>query len=415
MNELEKDQAIFKAMLEIANDVFTNAVGYNGALKKEVSEKGGVISLKEINSTRSMVHSFICDGMREYHRNNPRPCEDDLDEGIRSLSVGSFTCSFHECQVFSLLDYWKSLAKMKDEVIFTYEEKVDLPHITTITITLDNAANAKKLTKCCCQDDLRPAMACVLAELNLDTETVSFVGTDGHVIGIVTTDKISVHRNNPTDRVLRALFRQKDWERICDHAKKNGNDVTLEFYYHSEGQTNDTAVAILGDTRIKSTLQDGMRYPNWHSVMPFYSAYQHLRLTKDGADGIAKFIKNDKNDVYHYVISAYEGCDDLYIEFTDYDFSKNVVMKFKLESPATSDIYFGAAKHQMKKICANGFWFKDANTGAIIDTKEFDIMLMMPCDISTPIDPMTADERRGFILHPEEVDAEVYVEEFVAA
>lgn len=402
MNDLEKDLAIYNAMYGFANELFSDAVNASEKFREKVADYGNAVNIKELTKNGSDLR---CSFQEAIYNFETRTCH---------IEVGTFECTFlYGEHVFFLLDHWKSLAKVKGEIIFTCEEKIDLPLITTITITLDDAANAKKLTKCCASDGLRPVMGCVLAEFNVDTETVNFVASDGHILGVVTTDKISIHRNNPNDRVLRALFSQKSWERICDYAKKNGNDVTLEFYYHSEYQTNDTAVAILGDTRIKSCLQEGCGFPKWQSVMPFYERFQHLRLTKDGAAELAKFVKNDKDDTFHYTISAYEGCDDLYVEYINYDFCKEKVVKYKLQNPATSDIFIGAAKHQMKKFCVNGFWLNDSHTGVILDTKEFDVLLMMPCDIENPIDAKTADERRGFVLHPEEVEVEV--EEFAAA
>ena len=413
MNDLQKDQAIFKAMNEIANEVFTNACDFSEILRNKVSENGGIVSLKDILASRSDFFYLISDASNElYKRENPEAsC---CDRKIREVTVDTFHCTFHEPQVFELLQIWKSMAKFSPEIVFAYEEKIDLPLITTITISLDNPANAKKLTKCCAKDELRPVLNHVLAEVNLDTEVVDFVATDGHIISIVTTDKMAIHRNNPNDKVLRALFTQKDWERICDYAKKNGNDIVLEFYLHSENQANDTAIAILGDLRIKSVLQEEycMRFPNWHKIMPFYEKYQHLRLTRDGAKTLAQFVKNDKAQTpYAYTISAYAGRDELYVEFEDFDWSKNVVAKFKLEQPATSDICFGAAKHQMKRLQVNGLWFKDSVSFVILDSNEFDVSMLCPCvhedGTGHGIDSETADKRRGFSLNPEPVHEEV--------
>ena len=399
MNDLQKDQAIFKAMNEIANEVFNYACNHNGALKKEMEERGGIISLKDILSARNQFLSHIKNGLEGFKASENYWND---ERGICKIEVDTFCCTMLPTQVFEHMNYQKSLAKVSGEITFCYKEEINMPHVTTLTVTLDNATNAKKLTKFTASDELRPSLSCVLAEFNLDTGVAYFVASDGHVISVITTDVHSIHRNNPNDKVLRALFTKKDWERICDYAKKNGNDVTLEYYYGGGGRNLDTAVAILGDKCIKSTKQD-MIYPNWHSVVPFFSGWQHVKLTDEAVKDMAKFIRNDKDEYpFHYTISVYDGCDDLYVEYSNLDFNKEVVMKFKLQAPATSDFIFGASRSQMKKMTIKGFWFGELNKIGAVDSKEMDFTFLMPVEVDTTIDERLADERRGFVLHPQD-------------
>ena len=45
MTDLQKDQAIYQAMCEIANNVFDNAIANHAGLRKYMSENGGVVSI----------------------------------------------------------------------------------------------------------------------------------------------------------------------------------------------------------------------------------------------------------------------------------------------------------------------------------------------------------------------------------
>lgn len=367
MNDLQKDLAIFNAMYGFANELFSDACDASEKLREAVSNNSNVVSSKQLMKKGSDLYNAFYDAI---YNERDKVCH---------IEVGTFECKFQLGSVFELMEQFKSLAKVKGEIIFTYEEKIDLPLVTTVGFTFENSTAAKKLSAFAATDELRPIMNCVMAEVNIDTEIVSFVATDGHAVAVITTDKFYIHRNNPCDHVLRAMFAKKDWERICDYAKKNGNEITLDFYLHSENQTNDTAVARCGDQNIKSIMQDGCRYPNWHSVMPFLNGYKRIRLTEEGISQFATYIKNDKSNYpFHYTVSIEKGCNELCIEWIDYDFGKTNSVKFPLESPAEETAVFGLAKRQMKKFTTLGFWYKDSNSPFYFDSKEYDTILAMP-------------------------------------
>lgn len=398
MENLQKDLAIFKAMYGFANELFFDACNASSKLREEIGKCGNAVSVEQLTKSGSDLNIAFNDTIIT------------IAGDVCHIEIDGFECQFQINQVFDLLKYWKSLAKVKGEIMFAYEEQVDMTLVTTIGFAFDNATLAKKLAKCTSKEEFRPALNCVLAEINLDTELVSFVASDGHAISVITTDKVGVHRNNPYDKVLRALFAPKDWERICDYAKKNGNHVEFEFYYHSEKQKHDTAIALCGDMNIKSVLQGDEfddSYPNWHRVIPFYGNYQHIRLTKDAQKQFANYFKAAKSNAYHVTLSCYEGCKYLYLDENDYDFSKNITAKFELESPATTDFIFGAAKRQMLRMSVEGFWFGKFNEAALVDSRENDITLLMPVYLEYGIDQETADERRGYKLNPEPVMEEV--------
>lgn len=387
MNDLQKDLAIFNAMYGFANELFSDACDASEKLREAVSNNSNVVSSKQLMKKGSDLYNAFLDATY------------NVSDKVCHIEVGTFECKFPLGSVFELMEQFKSLAKVKGEIIFTYEEKIDLPLVTTVGFTFENSTAAKKLSAFAATDELRPIMNCVMAEVNIDTEIVSFVATDGHAVAVITTDKFYIHRNNPCDHVLRAMFAKKDWERICDYAKKNGNEITLDFYLHSENQTNDTAVARCDDQNIKSIMQDGCRYPNWHSVMPFLNGYKRIRLTEEGISQFATYIKNDKSNYpFHYTVSIEEGCSELCIEWTDDDFCKTQSVKFPLESPAEETAVFGLAKRQMKKFTTLGFWYKDSNSPFYFDSKEYDAILAMPVMVE------------GYAQEPEPVKESVEVE-----
>ena len=102
MTNLEKDQAIYNEMLQIANEVFSSATENNEVLRKYMNENGGVVSINDITKARSEVYSMI---------NFVTYFDDTTKEGLRTVTVDTFKCSFPPMRVFELVKCWKSLAQ----------------------------------------------------------------------------------------------------------------------------------------------------------------------------------------------------------------------------------------------------------------------------------------------------------------
>lgn len=128
MTDLQKDQAIYNEMLQIANEVFNSATENNEVLRKYMNENGGVVSINDITKARSEVYSMI-DFVTKFN--------DTTKEGLRTVTVDTFTCSFPPMRVFELVKYWKSLAKAKGDIIFTYEEEINRQFVGTAGISFD--------------------------------------------------------------------------------------------------------------------------------------------------------------------------------------------------------------------------------------------------------------------------------------
>ena len=369
MTDLQKDQAIYNEMLQIANEVFNSATENNEVLRKYMNKNGGVVSINDITKARSEVYSMI-DFVTKFN--------DTTKEGLRTVTVDTFTCSFPPMRVFELVKYWKSLAKAKGDIIFTYEEEINREFAGSVEIRLENAANAKLLANSVANDELRPVMNNVLLEINATSGEINFVACDCHELAVISNSPADIctpHKS--TDMVFQALYSKTDWKRICDYARKQKSSVCFEIYRRSDEDCMETMIAVLGDTKVKS-LQAG-RYPNWKSVLPDFSTMKHFNLADEDVQSAQKWLSKVKvYSTYDQVqISVYKGSDIIYFD-TD-----NATTTFRLSRP--SDITLGSRlsikRMQTKKF--SGFWFPKCGGGTIVDDANCDLMLVMPLEGET--------------------------------
>ena len=369
MTDLQKDQAIYNEMLQIANEVFNSATENNEVLRKYMNENGGVVSINDITKARSEVYSMI-DFVTKFN--------DTTKEGLRTVTVDTFTCSFPPMRVFELVKYWKSLAKAKGDIIFTYEEEINREFAGSVEIRLENAANAKLLANSVADDELRPVLNDVLLEINATSGDIYFVASDGHELAIISNSPADICKpNESTDMVFQALYSKADWKRICDYARKQKSSVCFEIYRRSGEDCMETMVAVLGDTKVKSH-QVG-RYPNWKSVLPDFSTMKHCVIAEEDVQHAQKWLSKVKAySTYDSVtVSVYKGSDIIYFD-TD-----NATTTFRLSRP--SDITLGSRlsikRMQTKKF--SGFWFPKFGGGTIVDDANCDLMLVMPLEGET--------------------------------
>lgn len=369
MNDLQKDQAIYNEMLQIANEVFNSATENNEVLRKYMNENGGVVSINDITKARSEVYSMI-DHVTEFN--------EFTKEGMRTVTVDTFTCSFPPMQVFKLVKYWKSLAKAKGDIIFTYEEEINREFVGSVDIAFENATNAKLLANSVADDELRPMMNCVLVELNATSGDINFVASDGHELGVISNNPATICTPHAEgDMVLQALFSKADWKRICDYARKQKSSVCFEVYKRSVDEYMETMVAVLGDTKVKS--QQKGRFPNWKSVMPDLSTMKHFTIADEDVKSAQKWLTKVKGySTYDSVaVSVYKGSDTIYFD-TD-----NATTTFRLSRPSdiTLGTRLGIKRMQTKKF--SGFWFPKFGGSTIVDDANCDLMLVMPLEGET--------------------------------
>ena len=369
MTDLQKDQAIYNEMLQIANEVFSSATENNEVLRKYMNENGGVVSINDITKARSKVYAMI-DFVTMFNNTTK--------EGLRTVTVDTFTCSFPPMRVFELVKYWKSLAKAKGDIIFTYEEEINREFAGSVEIRLENAANAKLLANSVADDELRPVMNNVLLEINATSGDINFVASDGHELAIISNSPADICKpNESTDMVFQALYSKADWKRICDYARKQKSSVCFEIYKRGVDECMETMVAVLGDTKVKS--QQIGRYPNWKSVLQDFSTMRHFALADEHVQTAQKWLSKVKAySIYDQVqISVYKGSDIIYFD-TD-----NATITFRLSRP--SDITLGSRlsikRMQAKKFY--GFWFPKFGGATIVDDANCDLMLVMPLEGET--------------------------------
>lgn len=374
MTNSEKDQAIYNEMLQIANEVFNSATENNEVLRKYMNENGGVVSINEITKARSEVYSMI---------DHVTMFDDTTKEGLRTVTVDTFKCSFPPMRVFELVKYWKSLAKAKGDIIFTYEEEINREFAGSVEISFENAANAKLLANSVADDELRPVLNNVLIEVNATSGDIYFVASDGHELAIISNSPADICKpNESTDMVFQALYSKADWKRICDYARKQKSSVCFEIYKrgideHGFEESTETMIAVLGDTKVKS-LQAG-RYPNWKSVLPDISTMKHFNIADEDMQTAQKWLsKVITYSTYDSVaVSVYKGSDIIYFD-TD-----NATTTFRLSRP--SDITLGSRLgiKRMRTKKFSGFWFPKFGGGTIVDDANCDLMLVMPMEGST--------------------------------
>lgn len=391
MTDLEKDQAIYQAMCEIAQKYFNRAIESDEQFRKFMSEKT-IISVKELKKD-----------------SNWYAARRDIVFDDEEITVDTFSCRFRGDNVFNLMQQFKSLAKAKGDYLFTYEEKVENKFIGTINVTFNNPTNAKNLAKYVGDEELRPVLMHVLMEVNTSSRDINFVSSDGQTLGIITSDKKNWwHTPEDEDANYQALFSAKDWKLICDHAKKNGS-VKFELYKRLEGEYQDTMFAIVGDSRIRSYVDGQSVYPNWRKVLPKY-VDNNFHILPEDIKTARNFIKSFKlGDSYEKVrqkvcVSFYRGSDIGYFDYEDLDFGINKTATFRLTKPSEKTCGVCYNIHRLQQLKFSGFHIQDASRATYIDTDSEDLLLLMP---------MQPDDEWKCTFNEEE--REVVVEEVTAA
>ena len=370
MTDLQKDQAIYQAMLEIADQVFNETLDLNEGLRVLIKQYGGFVTLSD-----------MCKSNHEFTKTFNMVVRDTKSgSDVHQVNVDTFSCSFPGNQVFALLKYWKSLAKTKGDKVFFYEEKIENEFVGSVEVSIGDSSNAKLLAKHTAHDELSPIMNYIVAEINANTQSIDFVASDGHTLCVISNNPAQVFAERCiTHTTFQALFTPEDWKRICDYAKKNGHKVLFDIYRMKDCESFDTFNVHLGDVCLRSQLQDS-RYPNWRSVIPKPDILKYRfnivpEETKAAQDWVKKL--DGKYD-RHVNISFYRGSDLAYFDYNDYDFSQSKTATFHLTRPSDSTIGFALNIGRLQKMKFTGFNLEDSTHGAIINCDEADIMLIMP-------------------------------------
>lgn len=371
MNDLQKDQAIYQAMYGFANMIFSDAVENSEKLRYELNENGNFACLKDLRKKNSPLESSFTSAIMDVAGYECR------------IEIGTFECSFLGHDVFRLLEIWKSLAKVKGEIVFKCEDEISNEYLGSIDISFDNPANAKCLANHVEEDELRPVLGNVLLEVDANAQSINFVASEGHVLGIITNNAESI-QCKPEDekKVYQALFSKSDWKRICDYAKKEKKSVCFKLYKRNDKEHQDTMVAVLGDNCIKSHTES-CKYPNWRSVIQ-KNADKHFSIHPDDVVNAQKFVKSLKvKDMYDRLrnaifVSFYRGSDIAYFDYYNEDNGTAKTAKFRLTKP--SDITIGVKYNvcQLQKAKFMGFHLEDSTHATIVDSEYADYMLIMP-------------------------------------
>lgn len=371
MNDLMKDQAIYQAMCEIAEQVFNDALDSNEGLRALIKQYGGFITLSD-----------LCKSNHEFAKELNLVVRDTKSgNDVQHVCVNTFSCSFPGNQVFDLLKTWKSLARIKDDQVFFYEEKVENEFAGSVEVEIPDGNNAKLLVKHVANEELRPVMNYVLAEINATRQTINFVATDGSSLAVISNNPAKILEREPTDIIFQALFMPDDWKRLCDYAKKNGKHVLFDIYRKKESETYDTFNVHLGDILLRSVIVD-YSYPNWQSVIPTPERLKHrFDIVSEDRKAAQDWLRRIKAGIRPVNISFYRGSDLVYFDYDDYDFSKSMTATFRLTRP--SDVTIGVAYNvgRLQRIKFSGFNIEDSSRPTIVNCEEADLVLLCQTDV----------------------------------
>lgn len=367
MNDLQKNKAIYQAMSEIARKYFNLAVESDEDFRKFMQEKH-TISLKELKKCSSW-------------QNAKRAA--NLDWEFKTITVETFSCEFSVSALFNkeLLDNFRKLAKEK-ELCFTYEEQLPNKRIGTVEISFNNPANAKLLANHAGKDEQNPALEHVLVEANATTGNIHFVACNGHILSVISNNKVNMAKvPDKNDNVFQALFPVSAWKRICDYAKQNSS-VKFEIYRRNEDQKQDTMIAILGNTKIKSSTEL-FAYPCWQKVIQ-QNADKAFAIHPSDVKVAQKFIKSlrlssayDK-ETQNIFTSFYRGSDICYFDYFDIENNIQKTASFRLTQPSQHTIGVCFKIQQLQKMKFTGFRIEESNRAIVVDCEEADCMVVMP-------------------------------------
>lgn len=371
MTDLQKDQAIYEAMLRVANKFFNLATECSEGFREFMAEKS-IISLKEL--TKCDAWTIAVSDV----------CEKYAYESMKeTIDVDTFHCEFLSASVFGMLDYYKALAKNRCEVYFTYEDVPQGKKVCSVDVDFNDAKGAKKMTEHLSNDEMRPIMNYVLAEINTAAQSINFVASDGRSLAVITNRPYNWTESFDNGKSYRALISKNDWKRLCDYSKKSKSAVRFDVYF-AEGSENEpslcTMVASMGDAKIRFTGKEGL-YPNWRSVLPDIKGMRRYELSDGEGRKLQSWLKSVSKDRYgseHITASVYSGSDRMYFDYSDFDFNKESSVSFRMTE--ASDVTEGIALSVKKlmKSDFNGIFIEQQNRAAYIICDGLDLLLLMP-------------------------------------
>ena len=376
MNDLQKDQAIYQAMCEIADKYFNRAIEENEGFREFMADKS-IISLAELKKCKEWNNALY--GYYDYSKQEQVK---GIDFDVEVIDVDTYHCEFRGDTLFchGMLEYFKSLAKNRCELYFTYEEKPRGAYLGTLSVGFSKGA--KNIVEHCANDELRPVNNHVLMEVNTGDQSINFVASDGHSLAIVSN--IPGNWTKPCDHTksLQVLIPKQEWKRLCDYAVKSKSEISFDVYKYDNPYTDEhfcTMLAHIGDATMKFTDRD-MRYPNWRSVLPNTDQMRRYDIHPEDITALRQWLKTIGKEKYgaSILMSVYRGSDRVYLDYEDYDFSKSYSASFRLTRPSQCTEGVAYSRERLTKIPFSGFYLYKPDRAGVLVADNYDFLLMMP-------------------------------------
>ncbi len=378
MTDLQKDQAIYQAICKIADKYFNRAVEENEAFREFMAEKS-IISLAELKKCKEWSNALY--GYYDYSKQEQVK---GIDFDVEVIDVDTYHCEFRGDTLFShaLLEQFKSLAKNRCDLYFTYEEKPRGVCLGSLSVGFSNVKCAKTMIEHCASDELRPVMNFVLMEVNTVDQSINFVASDGQTLAIVSNMPGNWTNACDYSKCLQVLIPKTEWKRLCDYYMKSKTEIVFDVYLYDNPYTQErfcTMVAHIGDSTIKFTDRD-MRYPNWRSVLPDMKTMRRYEIHPDDIQALRKWQKSIRKSkwVHDINVSVYAGSDRMYFDYCDYDFGQEYSASFRMKKPSPISEGIGLSLQHFRTTPFNGICIQSHDRATYIVTDDFNLLLQMP-------------------------------------
>ena len=375
MTDKEKDQAIFKALCELA-DKYLNMAKDTKPMR-EATEKKPMLTYKDITKSEKWGWSLWENIMDELFEDTPEP---------ECIVVGNFRCSFNVKDIFDIMKEFGNANKYT----FTLQQEETRQLVTKFSMMFDKGAKRIADFTLPKSDMTHPVFQNVVVEYDTVTTAVNVIGCDMKSLAVITDDDDSIVQSG--NKQLVVMVPAEDWKRICTAMSKDKNPMEFKFYAKTDDEAFDTLVVTSGDVIVKSIQPEEHHWPNWRIVLPDLRDMHFCRIAEKDRKMAQKWLSKVKKtfDGAFVSVSVYEGSNRIYfdsIQESTWGKQDRTSVSFELTKPSDRTLGVAFDPDHVKRFKPAGFWIQDQYKGAYVIDDDFDRLLVMP----TKADQVTFD------------------------